>query len=273
MILLHVTVVALYGLAAFALWPAAARHGAPVAPGFGLPAGAAAWLLPAALLLHAWLGWQDVVTADGLDLSFANAVSVVAGLIAAVAWVSGLLATLPAIGTVVLPVAAAASLLPALFSSPHRFEYGGAPLATAHVAVALVSYAIFLVAALQALVLMGLEKRLHQRLPDPEAAALPPLLTLERFLFRLVAVGFVLLTVTLASGMLFTEQLFGKPLQLTHKSVFSVLGWLTFGALLFGRWRYGWRGRVALRWIIAGTVFVFLAYLGYKFVLEVILGR
>ena len=51
------------------------------------------------------------------------------------------------------------------------------------------------------------------------------------------------------------------------------LGWLTFGALLFGRWRYGWRGRVALRWIIAGTVFVFLAYLGYKFVLEVILGR
>jgi len=173
----------------------------------------------------------------------------------------------------VLPVAAVASLLPALFASPHRFEFGGDPLAAAHVAVALVSYAIFLVAALQALVLMGLEKRLHRRLPDPEAAALPPLLTLERFLFRLVAVGFLLLTVTLVSGMLFTEQLFGKPLQLTHKSVFSVLGWLTFGALLFGRWRYGWRGRVALRWIIAGTVFVFLAYLGYKFVLEVILGR
>jgi len=273
MILLHVTVVALYGLAAFALWPAPARQGAPAVPVLGLPAGAAAWLLPVALLLHAWLGWQDVVTAEGLDLSFANAVSVVAGLIAAVAWVSGLLTTLPAIGTVVLPVAAVASLLPALFASPHRFEYGGAPLATAHVAVALVSYAIFLVAALQALVLMGLEKRLHRRLPDPEAAALPPLLTLERFLFRLVAVGFVLLTVTLASGMLFTEQLFGKPLQFTHKSVFSVLGWLTFGALLFGRWRYGWRGRVALRWIIAGTVFVFLAYLGYKFVLEVILGR
>jgi ABC-type uncharacterized transport system permease subunit len=213
------------------------------------------------------------VTADGLDLSFANAVSVVAGLIAAIAWVSGLLATLPAIGTVVLPVAAIASLLPALVASPHRFEYGGDPLAAAHVAVALISYAMFLVAALQALVLMGLERRLHRRLPDPESAALPPLLTLERFLFRLVAAGFLLLTLTLASGMLFTEQLFGKPLMFTHKSVFSVLGWLTFGALLFGRWRYGWRGRVALRWIIAGTVFVFLAYLGSKFVLEVLLGR
>jgi ABC-type uncharacterized transport system permease subunit len=55
--------------------------------------------------------------------------------------------------------------------------------------------------------------------------------------------------------------------------VFSVLGWLTFGALLIGRSRYGWRGRAALRWIIAGTVFLFLAYLGSKFVLEVLLGR
>ena len=75
------------------------------------------------------------------------------------------------------------------------------------------------------------------------------------------------------SGMLWTERLCGEPLQFAHKSVFSVLGWTTFGTLLFGRWRYGWRGRVALRWIIAGTMFVFLAYLGYKFVLEVILGR
>jgi len=108
---------------------------------------------------------------------------------------------------------------------------------------------------------------------DPASVATPHLLTLERFLFRLIAVGFLLLTLTLASGILFTEQLFGKALVFNHKSVFSVLGWLTFGALLIGRWRYGWRGRIALRWIIAGTVFVFLAYLGSKFVLEVLLGR
>ena len=111
------------------------------------------------------------------------------------------------------------------------------------------------------------------RCPNRSRRRCHPLLTLERFLFRLIAVGFLLLTLTLASGMLFTEQLFGKPLVFNHKSVFSVLGWLTFGALLLGRWRYGWRGRVALRWIIAGTVFVFLAYLGSKFVLEVLLGR
>ncbi len=216
---------------------------------------------------------RELATADGLDLSLPNAVSLVAALVALVAWASGLLNTLPAIGTVVLPVAAIASLLPALVTNPHRFPYAGEPWAALHVGVALLAYALFLVAALQALVLMGLEKRLRRRLPDESATGMPPLLTLERFLFRLVTVGFALLTVTLASGMLFSEQIFGRPMLFTHKSVFSLLGWLTFAGLLWGRWRYGWRGRVALRWIVAGTLFVFLAYLGEKFVLEVLLRR
>ncbi len=274
MILLHAAVAALYALAAWALWPQ------PVADMPGAKAGLAhparQWtviLVPAALLLHAFLAGREFATPDGLDLSLPNAVSVVAALVALVAWASGLLSTLPAIGTVVLPVAAIASLLPAVVTNPHRFPYAGEPWAALHVGVALVAYALFLVAALQALVLMGLERRLRRHLPDPGASGLPPLLTLERFLFRMVTVGFVLLTFTLASGMLFSEQIFGRPMLFTHKSVFSLLGWLTFAALLWGRWRYGWRGRVALRWIVAGTVFVFLAYLGEKFVLEVLLGR
>jgi ABC-type uncharacterized transport system permease subunit len=274
MILLHVAVAALYALAAWVLWPK------PVANAPGASARASrtsiswnAMLVPAALLLHAWMAGREFATPEGLDLSLPNAVSVVAALVALVAWASGLLKTLPAIGTVVLPVAAVASLVPAFVASPQRFPYGDEPWAALHIAVALVSYSLFLVAALQALLLMGLEKRLRRHLPDPGASGLPPLLTLERFLFRLVTVGFVLLTLTLASGMLFSEQIFGKPMLFTHRNVLSLLGWLTFGALLLGRWRYGWRGRVALRWIVAGTVFVFLAYLGEKFVLEVLLRR
>jgi len=272
MILLHVAVAALYALTAGALWPPSSS-GASTGATRRYPASVAIALLSAALVLHGWIAWRDVATPEGFDLSFANAVSMVAGLVAAVTWFTGLLTTLPAIGTVVLPVTGVASLLPALFTNPHRFDYGGETLAAAHVAVALISYAMFLVAAIEALVLMGLEKRLRHRLPDLGAEAPPPLLTLERFLFRLVAVGFLLLTLTLGSGILFSEQLFGRPMMFNHKTVFSLLGWLTFGALLAGRWRYGWRGRVALRWIIAGTVFVFLAYLGSKFVLEVVLGR
>jgi ABC-type uncharacterized transport system permease subunit len=105
------------------------------------------------------------------------------------------------------------------------------------------------------------------------ARATPPLLTLERYMFRLLSVGFVLLTLTLASGMLFSEELFGKAVTLTHKNVFSVAGWLAFAVLLFGRWRYGWRGRTALKWILVGTLLLVLGYLGSKFVREVVLGR
>jgi ABC-type uncharacterized transport system permease subunit len=276
MILLHVAVATLYALTAWALWPepapAAQTAGGAISP-VDRRADWATWLLPAALISHGWLAWSDIVMAEGLDLSFANAVSVVALLVAAVALLSGLLRTLPAIGTIILPVAALAALLPVVFARPHDYPFADKPLMAAHVAVALVSYALFVVAAVQALILMGLEKRLHRRLPDPGRDSLPPLLTLERFLFRLVTTGFVLLTLTLVSGMLFSEQLFGRAMVFNHKTVWSVLGWLTFGGLLWGRWRYGWRGRVALRWILAGTLFVFLAYLGSKFVLEVLLGR
>jgi ABC-type uncharacterized transport system permease subunit len=101
----------------------------------------------------------------------------------------------------------------------------------------------------------------------------PPLLTLERYQFRLIGAGFVLLTLTLISGIVFSEQLFGKPVTFTHKNVFSVAGWLAFAILLFGRWRYGWRGRTALRWILGGAVLLALGYLGSKFVLEVVLRR
>ena len=281
MILLHVAAAALYALTAGVLWPSPARPGDGSSARAHIPVAWGSWLLPAALLLHTWVIVQDSATPHGLDVSLLNAISVVGALVAAVAWASGLLRTLPAIGTIILPLAAAAVLLPGLlpllfpaaFANPHRVAYGSESLAALHVAVALVSYAMFLVAAVLALVVMTLEKRLRHRLPDSTSAAAPPLLTLERFLFRLIAVGFALLTLTLASGIVFTEQLFGKALTFTHKTVFAVLGWLTFGALLWGRWRYGWRGRVALRWIIAGTVFVFLSYLGYKFVLEVVLGR
>ena len=278
MILLHLVVATLYAYAAWVLWPAtpaSTSEGTHIAThSLTRPAAEfAVWLIPVALVFHAWLVSRSIATPQGLDLSLDNALSVVAGLVAALAWGSGLLRTLPVMGTVVLPVAAVASLLPVLITHPHRFPYATEPWAAAHVAVALIAYALFIVAALQALALMSLEKRLRRRLPDPRADAMPPLLTLERFLFRLVTTAFVLLTFTVVSGVLFSEELFGRPFMFTHKSVFSMLGWLTFGALLWGRWRYGWRGRVALRWILVGTGFLLLAYLGSKFVLEVLLGR
>src|SRR5258705_11629195 len=234
MILLHAIVAALYAVAAWAGWsraieipPAAAR--------------AAVWLVPAALVLHAIVIAHAIFTPEGLDLSLPNALSLVEGLSVLIAWASGVLATLPRVGAVVLPIAALCAMLPAVWSSPLRFAYTGERWAPAHIAVALVAYALFVVAALQTLVLTGLEKRLH-RGQSVTGGETPPLLTLELYLFRLIAAGVVLLTFVLGSGILFSEQVFGKPLTFNYKNIFSVAGWLVFAVLLFGPWRSGWRG-------------------------------
>jgi ABC-type uncharacterized transport system permease subunit len=264
MILLHFAVAALYAAAAWASWPRADGHAPPWARTL---------LLPLALALHAYAIIRAIATPSGFDLSFANALSLVAGLAVLVAWASGLMRTLPGVAAVVLPVAAVCALGPATGESPHRFGYADEPWAAVHIAVALLAYALFVVAALQAVVLIGLEARLRRGTPDDADGFAPPLLLLERFMFRVVGLGFLLLTATLISGFLFSEEIFGRPLTFTHKNVFSVAGWLTFAVLLFGRWRYGWRGRPALRWILVGTLLLVLGYLGSKFVMEVLLRR
>lgn len=263
-ILLYVAIAALYGVAAWLRNPRSPAR-ARTRP--------AAALIALALVLHAVTLARSIFTPDGLDLSFQHALSLVAWVTVLVAGLSGVLAKLPAVGNVILPVAAVCALAPMAGGSPHRFPYAGEYWATVHIAVALVAYALFVVAALQALLLTGMEKRLHRGLALPDDDGSVPLLTLERFLFRLVGAGFVLLTLTLVSGFVFSEQLFGRPVTFTHKNLFSVLGWLTFGILLIGRWRFGWRGRRALYWILAGTALLVLGYLGSKFVAEVVLGR
>jgi ABC-type uncharacterized transport system permease subunit len=149
-----------------------------------------------------------------------------------------------------------------------------------HVVLAMLAYSLFTIAILHALLMALLERRLHGSPAGPGAAmlqgslgALPPLLTLERLLFRMIAAAFVLLTCTLATGIAFSESLFGRALQFDHKTLFALLSWATFAALLAGRYLYGWRGRTALRWTLSGFVLLLLAYVGSRFVLEVVLGR
>ena len=116
------------------------------------------------------------------------------------------------------------------------------------------------------------ERRLHQRTAS-FAGNLPPLLTLENSLFRVIAIAFVFLTLTLVTGMALTDTMFDRLLRFNHETVFAILSWVTFAALLIGRYAYGWRGRTALRWTLAGFVLVLLANVGTAFVLEVVLRR
>ncbi|HDO33821.1 MAG TPA: phosphohydrolase, partial [Chromatiales bacterium] len=55
--------------------------------------------------------------------------------------------------------------------------------------------------------------------------------------------------------------------------VLSIIAWVVFGVLLWGRWRFGWRGPVAIRWTLGGIFSLMLAYFGTKLVLDLILHR
>lgn len=215
----------------------------------------------------------------GFRFGFGPGISAIFWVGVAILWFEGLSARIEALLSLVLPLAMVAALLPVLLPGVDFSDESGRPLFLPHLILGTLAYGVLLLAAVQAALMMAAERALHA--PDrasPSVFArwfesLPPLLVLERILFRFIGIGFALLSLTVLSGVLFSEQVFGRPLRFDHKTVFSILSWLIFAVLLGGRVRYGWRGRTALRFTLAGFAVLVLAYLGSRFVLEVVLGR
>ena len=229
-------------------------------------------MIAAGLALHGWLLY-DALFAGGFNLNLANALSAILWLTVLIYWLADFRHHLYSLQAFVLPPAAFFVLLQKWLPETHVLPYADQPLFMAHLVIALLAYSLFTFAALHALLMAAAERNLHQKPSLIKLPHFPPLMTMEHLLFRVITVGFILLTLTVASGVLFSEQLFHQPLRLTHKNVFAILSWLTFGSLLVGRYIYGWRGRIAIRWTLSGFVILLLAYIGSKFVLEILLHR
>ena len=288
-ILLHGLTCAVYAGLALHFWSTRwlAKPAAPAQAGQAPTGGLKRWeraviLLP--LALHGWLLYADVVAPAQPRFGFAHALSAMLWLAVLFYWVESFFYNLEGMQAPVLALAAVTAPLPALFPG-YATTHAASLEFKLHLVLAMLAYSLFTIAILHALLMAVVERRLHgtrkgaMAIGEPLGplrgpfASLPPLLTLERLLFRLIGAAFVLLTLTLATGIMFSESLFGRPLRFDHKSVFAVVSWLTFAALLVGRHFYGWRGRTALRWTLAGFVLLLLAYIGSRFVLEVVLGR
>jgi ABC-type uncharacterized transport system permease subunit len=281
-IVIHVVASVLYAALALHFWNTRWREqvipGAVTGAGPALSAAArglkswerAAILAP--LAVHGALLYGDLFGGAELRFGFAHALSAMFWLAVLFYWLESFLYDLDVLQPPVLALAAIAAPLPALFPGRVGASYSAAFEFRLHLALAMLAYSLFTIAILHALLMALLERRLHQK-SGAAIGGLPPLLTLERLLFRLIAAAFALLTLTLVTGIAFSESLFGRALRFDHKTVFAMLSWLTFGLLLVGRFFYGWRGRTALRWTLTGFVLLLLAYVGSRFVLEVILGR
>ena len=254
----------LYAVCAF--MPARLRS--PISAGTAL-----AWLLHGSAL------WALVLAPGKLRLGFAVMLSIAMWISVLVYWVENRNFTLDSLRVILLPSAALAVVLPAVFPGSLIALEGKSPLFSWHVAISLLAYSTLTIAAFHGVLMAVQESRLHTR-----AAAgagwfgaaidrLPALLTMEKLLFRMIAIGFVFLTLTVLSGVFFSEQLFGRAVKWDHKTVFSLLSWLLFGALLAGRQWRGWRGKTALGFTLLGFATLLLAYVGSRFVLEVVLHR
>jgi ABC-type uncharacterized transport system permease subunit len=232
------------------------------------PEKAAAGTATLAVLIHA--GILLGMHRGALDLHFFASLSLVACVVSALTLIVNLSRPVAALGVIVFPLTAVLLGIDA-FAAPPTLPQPMNWQIKLHVTVALLAFGVLSIAAALAILLAIQERALRHRRYGGWLRALPPLTLAETLLFRLIGAGFVLLTLTLLTGILFVADLFGQ--HLVHKTVLSIAAWLVFGALLAGRWRYGWRGRGAINLTLIGMAILLLAFFGSKFVLEVILHR
>lgn len=224
-----------------------------------------------AVVLHAMILSQTVFQPSGLNLGFFNALSFTGWLIDVVLLAVAMVRPVENLGIVMLPFGALTLLLGLLFPAERIVADPGQWPLELHILTAILAYSLLALAAVQAMLLAVQDHRLRHRQPGGFLRGIPPLTAMETLLFQMIGAGFVLLSITLVSGFFFLDDLFAQ--RVAHKVVLSFIAWCVFGILLWGRWRFGWRGRTAIRWTLSGSVFLMLAYFGSKLVLELILRR
>lgn len=224
----------------------------------------------AGTLFHAWRVYSTIFTVHGVDLSLSNVVSLIAVLLVLMVLLASLTRPVENLGIVIMPMAAMSLAAHQIWPTPPNLLMESAPGMPAHILLSISAYALMSIAALQALLLAIQDNHLRNRHPGGFIRALPPLETMEGLLFQIIAVGFILLSLSLFTGVVFLEDIFAQ--HLVHKTLLSIIAWMMFATLLWGRWQFGWRGQVAIRWTLGGFVLLMLAFLGTKMVLELILA-
>jgi ABC-type uncharacterized transport system permease subunit len=222
------------------------------------------------ITMHSNTLYGSILIGDGFNLSLGNTVSMIGLELAIIGLIAALEPTLRGISAGLLILGAVAAGMTVPENSPTTM----AALAwqvRAHILVSLMSYGLLTVGAIVAIYAMVQEKRLQAGRLSTMSSLFAPLETTEKLLFGIAAAGFAGLALAISSGLTFVDDLFAQ--HLAHKTAFSLLALLVFGALLAGRFFAGWRGRRAIKLYLGGFGLLCVAYFGVRLILELVFDR
>ena len=209
-----------------------------------------------------------IIQPQGLNLGFFVAFSLIAWLISIQILLSCVYRRIESLGIIVFPISGFANILASLHLSDHLITTSDITI-QGHIMISVIAYSLITLGAFQAGLLAYQDRSIRHHHPGGFIRFLPPLHDMETLLFQFLGFGFLCLSASLLSGFFYLEDIFAQ--HLVHKTVLSIIGWLILGILLFGRIRFGWRGKTAIRWTLSASAFLMLAFFGSKLVLEFIL--
>ena len=221
-----------------------------------------------AMLLQAVALNSLIIRPEGLNLGFFPAFALIAWLISIQILLSCIYRRIESLGIIVFPISGFAGIIASLRLSDHMISISDNSI-QAHIMVSVIAYSLITLGAFQAGLLAYQDHSIRRHHPGGFVRFLPPLHDMETLLFQFLGFGFVCLSASLLSGFIFLEDIFAQ--HLVHKTVLSIVAWIMLAILLFGRVRFGWRGKTAIRWTLSAFVFLMLAFFGSKLVLEFIL--
>jgi ABC-type uncharacterized transport system permease subunit len=223
-----------------------------------------------AAIFHAAILLSDTFTPAGINPSIFNSFSIVSWLTVMLYLFAESRKPVETLGIFIFPVTTAAIFMQLLWPQNMRLSELSFELKL-HILLSLLAYGLLAVAASQSVLLAVQTHFLKSRHPGGFIRSLPPLQSMETLLFQMIYTGFIVLTLALLSGFIYLDNIFAQ--HLVHKTVLSIVAWVLFAILLWGRWHYGWRGKKAVNFTISGFIFLMLAYFGSKAVLEIILQK
>tara|TARA_B100001996_G_scaffold92604_1_gene69002 strand:- start:261 stop:1061 length:801 start_codon:yes stop_codon:yes gene_type:complete len=219
-----------------------------------------------ALTLHAQILHQSIFLYSGFDFSFFNVISIIGWLVALIVLVTSIYQPIQQLLLVLYPIAATTILLEQFFPAQKIIDQSLSTGLRIHILLSICAYSLLMIGTFQALLLLIQDWFLKTKQVSKIIDVLPPLQIMEKLLIQIILVGFFLLSLSLTTGIVFVYDIFEQ--HLAHKTILSVLAWIIYAVLLWGRWSFGWRGKRIINWVLGGFITLLLAYTGSKFALE-----